>query len=158
MPEHVLGRKTQMNLPQTGGCLCRKIRYETSFLVAPATVGSLIRQQTFAGSQGRRHHTDRPGEPPEGKLDRSKGDKGGEGFGEVLEILDKPPVAPEPREGALDHPASRQDDETLYAVAPFDDLQAKPRHFRHRSVNLPCVVAAIGPDQFEPREPSAYLV
>ena len=73
----------------------------TSFLVAPATVGSLIRQQTFAGSQGRRHHTDRrqglrPGEPPEGKLDRSKGDKGGEGFGEVLEILDKPPVAPEP--------------------------------------------------------------
>src|SRR5262249_773340 len=77
----------------------------TSFLVAPATVGSLIRQQTFAGSQGRRHHTDRrqglrPGEPPEGKLDRSKGDKGGEGFGEVLEILDKPPVAPEPREGA----------------------------------------------------------
>jgi len=28
MPEHFLGRKTQMNLPQTGGCLCRKIRYQ----------------------------------------------------------------------------------------------------------------------------------
>src|SRR5262245_59836075 len=28
MPEHVLGRKTHMYLPQTGGCLCRKIRYE----------------------------------------------------------------------------------------------------------------------------------
>src|SRR5262249_18602667 len=28
MPEHVLGRKTKMNLPQTGGCLCRKIRNE----------------------------------------------------------------------------------------------------------------------------------
>jgi hypothetical protein len=28
MPEHVLGRKTHMHLPQTSGCLCRKIRYE----------------------------------------------------------------------------------------------------------------------------------
>ena len=63
----------------------------TSLLVAAATVGSLNRQQPLAGSPGR-YHTDRrqglrPGEPPEGKLDRSKGDKGGEGFGEVLEIL-----------------------------------------------------------------------
>ena len=59
----------------------------TSLLVAAATVGSLNRQQPLAGSPGR-YHTDRrqglrPGEPPEGKLDRSKGDKGGE----VLEIL-----------------------------------------------------------------------
>jgi hypothetical protein len=39
MPEHVLGRKTHTNLPQTGGCLCRKIRYEiteTPQLVYPA--------------------------------------------------------------------------------------------------------------------------
>jgi hypothetical protein len=28
MPEHVLGRKIHMHLPQTSGCLCRKIRYE----------------------------------------------------------------------------------------------------------------------------------
>ena len=32
------------------------------------------------------------------------------------------------------------------------------RHLCHRSVNLPGVVAAIGPDQFEPREAPAYLV
>jgi hypothetical protein len=31
-------------------------------------------------------------------------------------------------------------------------------HFCHRSFNLPRVVAAIGPDQFEPREAAAYLV
>jgi len=28
MPEHVLERKTQMNLPQTGGCQCGEIRSE----------------------------------------------------------------------------------------------------------------------------------
>src|SRR6516225_1171810 len=49
----------------------------------------------------------RPGEPPEGKLDGSEGDEGGEGFSEVLEILGKPPVAAEPGEGALDHPTAR---------------------------------------------------
>ena len=73
----------------------------------------------------------RPGEPPEGKLDRSEGDKGGESFGEVLEILGKSPVAPEPREGALDHPAARQDNEAPYILAPFDDLQAQPRRLGH---------------------------
>ena len=67
----------------------------------------------------------RPGEPPEGKLDGSEGDKGGEGFGEVLEILGETPVAPEPGEGALDHPAARQHDKAFHVVAPFDDLRAQ---------------------------------
>src|SRR5262249_5526794 len=35
----------------------------------------------------------RPGEPPEGKLNRSEGD-GGEKFGEVVEITAEPPVSP----------------------------------------------------------------
>jgi len=38
-----------------------------------------------------------------------EGGEGGEGFREFLEILSETPVAPEPREGALDYPAARQD-------------------------------------------------
>ena len=48
--------------------------------------------------------------------------------------------------------AARQGDEALYIVAPFDDLQTQPWHLCHRCVNLPGVVAAIGPDRFEPWE------
>ena len=69
------------------------------------------------GQRDRRHHLDRglrPGKPPDGELDRSEGDGGGEGFGEVLEILGKPPVASEPGEGALDFPAAR-----ARTTAPF---------------------------------------
>jgi transposase len=36
--------------------------------------------------------------------------------------------------------------------------KAEQRHLCHRSVNLPCGVAAVGPDQFEPREAPSYLV
>jgi hypothetical protein len=46
----------------------------------------------------------------------------------------------------------------VHVVAPLDDLHAQQRHLCHRSVNLPRVVAAIGPDQFEPREAPSYLV
>jgi hypothetical protein len=54
--------------------------------------------------------------------------------------------------------AARQGDEALYIVAPFDDLQTQPWHLCHRCVNLPGVVAAIGPDQFKPRKPLVDLV
>jgi hypothetical protein len=48
----------------------------------------------------------RPDDAPEGKLDGGENDKGGQGFGEVLGVLGKTPVASEPGEGALDHPAA----------------------------------------------------
>ena len=32
----------------------------------------------------------------------------------------------EPGEGALDHPAARQDDEAPHVVAPLNDLHAQP--------------------------------
>jgi hypothetical protein len=54
--------------------------------------------------------------------------------------------------------STTQRHEALHVVAPLDDRQAQPRHLCHGCVNLPGVVAAIGPDQFEPREASAYLV
>jgi DNA-binding transcriptional ArsR family regulator len=68
------------------------------------------------------------------------------------------PVAPEPREGAHDYSAARQDNEALHVVVPLDDLQPQPWHLGYHSVNLPSVVVAIGPDQFEPRVPPVYLV
>ena len=49
----------------------------------------------------------------------------GESFGESLEVLGKTPVSAEPREGALDHPSTGQDDETLHLVGSFDDLRAR---------------------------------
>ena len=48
--------------------------------------------------------------------------KVGQGFGKVLKVLGVTPVSAEPGEGALDHPAARQDDEALHVVAPLDDL------------------------------------
>src|SRR5260370_3073610 len=51
-----------------------------------------------------------------------------------------------------------QHDKALHLVAPLDDPHMQRRHLCHRSVNLPGVVAAIGPAQFEPREAPAYLV
>ena len=44
------------------------------------------------------------------------GNEGGQGFGEVLEILGETPVSSEPGEGALDYPTARQHDEALFAA------------------------------------------
>jgi len=79
-------------------------------------------------------------------------------LGKVLEILGETPVSPEPGESKLDDPAAGQDDEALCVVAPLNDLHAQRRHLCHRSVNLQGIIAAISPDQFEPREVPAYLV
>jgi hypothetical protein len=43
---------------------------------------------------------------------RARVNENGESVGEVLEVLGKTPVSAEPREGALDHPSTRQDDES----------------------------------------------
>jgi hypothetical protein len=74
------------------------------------------------------HHDLRPGEPPEGQLDAGEGNEGGQGFGKVLEVLGETPVSAEPGEGALDHPAAREDDEALHVVAALDDLHAQQRY------------------------------
>ena len=63
------------------------------------------------------YHDLRPGEPPKGQLDGGEGNEGGQGFGKVLEVFGKPPGSAEPGEGALDHPAARQDDEALRRCA-----------------------------------------
>src|ERR687891_100539 len=48
---------------------------------------------------------------------------GGRAFDRALEILGEAPAASEPGEGALDHPAPRQDDEALGGLGAFDDFQ-----------------------------------
>jgi hypothetical protein len=67
-------------------------------------------------------------------------------------------ISAEPEERALDHPATRQHDDAVHIVRPFDDLHAQDRHFGHSGLDLPGVVTAIGPDQFEPGKAPAYLV
>jgi Ecdysteroid kinase-like family len=93
----------------------------------------------------------------EARVTGGEGNEGGQGFSKVLEVLGETPASSEPGEGALDHPAARQDDEAPHVVAPLDDLHAQQRHLCHHGFNLPRVVAAIGPDQFEPRDaPAAW--
>jgi len=151
------GRLPRFDLRSSNG----RIQRAPAVTAAPSKVGKLIRQQPLAGTMvGAIRPVSGPhsGQPSEGKLDGGEGDKRGQGFDEVLKVLGKPPVAAKPREGTLDHPAARQHDEALCVVAPFDNLQAQRGHFRHRGVNLPRAIAAISPDQFEPREAAAYLV
>ena len=76
----------------------------------------------------------------------------------VLEVLGEKPVSSEPGEGALNHPAARQNDEAPHVVALLDDLHAQPRRLCHRSFNLPRVVVAVGPEESEPREAPVDLV
>src|SRR5262245_62727236 len=42
--------------------------------------------------------------------------------------LGETPVSSDPREGALDYPAARQDDKALRLIAPLDDRHAQQRH------------------------------
>ena len=65
-----------------------------------------------------------PAESPDSELDGREGHEGGQGLGKVLEVLGEAAISPEPREGALDHPATRDDRETVHVVAPLDDLHA----------------------------------
>jgi hypothetical protein len=51
-----------------------------------------------------------------------------------------------------------QYDEAFHVVAPLDDLLAQQRYLCHRSFSLPRVLAAVGPDQFEPGKALASLV
>ena len=78
--------------------------------------------------------------------------------GEVLVVFGQASVAAEPREGALHHPAPRQDDEAFHVVGPFDDLDAQAGLLRDGFGHLARVVATVGPNQFEPVETLADLV
>ena len=47
-------------------------------------------------------------------------------------------------------PNGGQQNEALHVVAALDDFDAQRRNFGDRRVDLMSVVAAVGPDEFEP--------
>lgn len=91
-------------------------------------------------------------------MDAGEGDEGGDGLGEVLVVFGDAAVAAEPGKGSLDDPAARQDHEAFRVVAALDDLHARHGNLGDGSRDLPGVVGAIGPDQFEPGKALADLV
>ena len=99
-----------------------------------------------------------PGEPSEGELDAGEGDEGGEGVSKVLVVLGQTAVSAEPRKGPFDDPATRQDDKSCTVVGTFDDLHTQGRLRGDGVFDLAGVVAAVGPDEFEPIEALADAV
>ena len=57
-------------------------------------------------------------------------------------VLGEAAIAAEPGEGALDHPAARQDDEALHVVGPLHDLHAQGRHGGDRGLHLMGILEA----------------
>ena len=86
--------------------------------------------------------------PPESKLNGGGGNEGARGFGKILEALGETPIASEPGESALDHPAARQDDEALpFMLSLRLTISARSGGtFATATSTLPGVIAAIGPE------------
>ena len=61
-------------------------------------------------------------------------------------------MRPNHGEGALDDPAARRHDEAGHVIAPLDDLDPEVGDLGAGLIDLAGVVAAVGPDQFEPWE------
>lgn len=91
-------------------------------------------------------------------MNRGEGDEGEEGVGEVLIVLGEATIAAEPGESSLDDPSSRQHDEALGVVGSLDDFELQGGKLGDGFGDLAGVVAAVGPDKFEPGEARAYLV
>jgi hypothetical protein len=97
-------------------------------------------------------------ESPDRDLDAGQCDESGEALRKVFIILGDAAVTAKPGEGSLDDPAAWQDDEAFQVVAALDDLKAQHRNFGDGSLDLPSIIAIIGPDEFEPGEAIADLV
>ena len=91
-------------------------------------------------------------------MDASECDEGREGVSEVLVIFGQAAVSAEPRKGPFDNPATRQDDKSCTVVGTFDDLHPQRRLRGDGVFDLAGVVAAIGPDEFEPIEALADAI
>ena len=76
----------------------------------------------------------------------------------IFVILGDAAIAAEPRESSLDDPATWQDDKAFQVVTALDDFEAQHRNFGNGGFDLPCVVAIVRPDQFEPGKAVADFI
>src|SRR5690606_24644252 len=74
---------------------------------------------------------------------------GGDG---VPEVLGEAAISIEPCEGALDHPATRQEHEALGGIGAFDDVDGRRAALADRIPELVTGIAAIGEDMARPGE------
>lgn len=86
------------------------------------------------------------------ELDHGQLEIGQGGVGKTLEVLGEAAVATHPGEGALDHPTARQHLELLDRVGALDDLELPAPHFGEGVAKLSRIVAAVRPDQRQPRK------
>jgi hypothetical protein len=77
---------------------------------------------------------------------------GGRAFDRALEVLGETTATAEPGEGALDHPAPRQDDEALGGRGALDDLERPSAEPGQRRRQLVAGVATVGEQMAQPGE------
>jgi len=94
----------------------------------------------------------RPSETARKQLDRREVDPRLAAADGGFEILGKPAVAVQPREGSLDHPASRQDLKAGGLIGSLDDPDAPFPVPGERGGQLVTGKTAIGEDMAQPRE------
>src|SRR5690349_22626005 len=77
-------------------------------------------QAVPVSSAGLRDQTTAAASPRQGgsALPAGDRDEGGEGTGEIFKVLGETAIAPEPGEGALDHPPPRQHDKATHTNRP----------------------------------------
>ena len=95
-----------------------------------------------------------PGQASEHDANHGKTDKSGRGSRISLEVSREAAIMADPRQGSLDDPAFRHDDEAMEFVA-LDDLQFPGAGLGNRRGCLRSLVAGIGEDAVDEREEAA---
>ena len=90
--------------------------------------------------------------PPCEELDAGDHQPGKGAFNGGFKIFGQPAVAVEPSDGALDHPAPRQQGKALGAVGTLDDLDRPSPELGQRCFELGAGIAGIGKNVAQPRE------
>lgn len=95
-----------------------------------------------------------PGQSSEHDADHGEADEGGGGSCIALEVSREASIVADPRQGSLDDPAFRHDDEVMEFVA-LDDLQLPGAGLGNGCGCFRSLVASIGEDAVDEREEAA---